>query len=124
MTSVGQKTILIVDDEYDIVNTLEMVIMDEGYDVRTAYNGHEALLSLAELAPDLVLLDIMMPMMSGLQCLEAIRADSRFKKVPVVLMSGIRPSANLEKVGATTFIKKPFSIDEVIKLIEQTLDET
>lgn len=106
---------LVVDDEWRIVDLLADLLEDEGYEVTRAYDGAGALESLAESPPDLVIADVMMPQLDGLALTAEIR--KRGLTMPVILMSAVvRPRAN-----NVIFVPKPFDIDAVLALIEHTL---
>ena len=81
------QRILVVDDSPFILELVKDVLVREGYDVERAMNGHEAMLAIGENPPDLVLLDIIMPEMSGYQVCRLIRSDERLKALPVVMMT-------------------------------------
>lgn len=102
------KTILLVDDEYGIVEVLRMLLADEGYEVLTASDGEQALEVLQEQTPDAVITDQMMPLMSGTELFRAMRKLPALRKVPVVLIS----SAPLLPPGTglpwALFLQKPF----------------
>lgn len=115
------KTILIVDDEYDIVLALEMLFSDEGYKVATASNGKEALVRMAEVSPDLILLDVMMPVLTGLEVLKVMRAKPDFGNTPVILMSAVPVHAKQQDYGWNEFITKPLNVDMVLSLVERLI---
>jgi two-component system nitrogen regulation response regulator NtrX len=109
------KTILVVDDEKDIRISLTGILEDEGYQVLTADNGVEALECARQELPDLVLLDIWMPGMDGLETLE--RLKTLFPQVTVIMISGhgtIETAVRSTKLGAFDFIEKPLSLDKVL----------
>ncbi len=109
------KTILVVDDEKDIRISLTGILEDEGYQVLTADNGIEALECARLELPDLVLLDIWMPGMDGLETLE--RLKTLFPQVTVIMISGhgtIETAVRATKLGAFDFIEKPLSLDKVL----------
>jgi len=109
------KTILVVDDEKDIRISLTGILEDEGYQVVTAASGLEALDSAREELPDLVLLDIWMPGMDGLETLEKLK--SLFPFITVIMISGhgtIETAVRATKLGAFDFIEKPLSLDKVL----------
>jgi CheY-like chemotaxis protein len=87
-TSAG-KTVLVVDDEFGIVEVLEFILADAGYNVVFVLNGQEALARLKENNPDIVLLDLMMPILDGAGVLKALRADPKFSGLPVILTSAL-----------------------------------
>ncbi|HEX2526666.1 MAG TPA: response regulator [Geminicoccus sp.] len=106
--------VMYVDDEEDLRSIVEMSLqMVGGMEVHLCTSGQEALARLPEIRPDLVLLDVMMPNMDGLQTLEAIRATPDFANLPVVFMTAkIRPTevARLRDLGAADVIAKPFDV--------------
>jgi two-component system nitrogen regulation response regulator NtrX len=109
------KTILVVDDEKDIRISLTGILEDEGYQVLTADNGVEALECARQELPDLVLLDIWMPGMDGLETLE--RLKTLLPQVTVIMISGhgtIETAVRATKLGAFDFIEKPLSLDKVL----------
>jgi UDP-3-O-acyl N-acetylglucosamine deacetylase len=114
--------ILIVDDEASIRKSLEGVLSDEGYSCALAPDGSEALARLAELRPSLVLLDIWMPGMDGIETLRRIKTLS--PGTPVIMMSGhatISTAIKATKVGASDFIEKPLEIELVLNAIRRAL---
>ena len=111
-----------MDDEQDIILALELLLAEEGYEIITANNGCQALERLAEKIPDLVLIDVMMPILSGPDTIEKMRANAEYAEIPVVLMSAIKPQVDLQKLKIGAFIRKPFEIDTILKTIEQVLE--
>ncbi|MCP4354548.1 MAG: sigma-54-dependent Fis family transcriptional regulator [Proteobacteria bacterium] len=116
-------TILIVDDEPSIRESLKGILSDEGFEVLTAPNGYEGLKVIEAEMPDLVLLDIWMPGIDGLETLKEIKKDNPF--LPVVMITGhgtIETAVDSTKQGAYDFIEKPLSIDKVIVTINNALN--
>ncbi len=119
------KNVLLADDEFALSDTLKEFLEFEGYAVRSATNGKEALAMMLESPPDLVFSDLMMPIMDGKALLQAIRANPALKEIPVVLASAARrqvvlpPGEDLPKFSA--FLRKPFSLDEFLRLIVQLI---
>ena len=112
-------TILVVDDEFAIVDLLEMVLVDEGHHVLTAANGRQALERLTQhLRPDLIILDYMMPILNGASMLQAMRDIETQRDIPCIMMSSM-PEQNVRQrvSGLAAFIRKPFDLVEVIKLV-------
>ena len=83
------KTILVVDDEPDVVTYLAAVLMDHGYDTLEAYNGEDALEKVIRDKPDVVTLDITMPEMSGVRAYRMMKEDATLKSIPVIIVTGI-----------------------------------
>jgi two-component system nitrogen regulation response regulator NtrX len=118
-----KKTILIVDDEESICQTLGGILTDEGYEVVTAANGEEALGILEEEPPNLVVLDIWLPGMDGIETLKAIKAAH--PNLQVVMMSGhgtIETAVKATKLGAFDFIEKPLSLEKVILVVNHAMN--
>ena len=114
------RTVLVVDDEFGVAEVLEAVLQDEGYRAVTAINGRQGLERVLESTPDLIMLDLMMPIMGGAAMLEALQADPAFAGIPVVLMSSLDEAAVRETCsGYRAFLRKPFRMAEVISLLEQ-----
>src|SRR5450830_241988 len=119
------KTILIVDDEESICQTLGGILTDEGYGVVTAGSGEEALRILEEEPPNLVVLDIWLPGMDGIEVLKTIKAAHPHLRV--VMMSGhgtIETAVKATKLGAFDFIEKPLSLEKVLLIVKHALDIT
>ncbi|MBE0597824.1 MAG: sigma-54-dependent Fis family transcriptional regulator [Desulfuromonadales bacterium] len=116
------KSILIIDDEESIRESLIGILMDEGFRTLFASNGEEGLSLLREESPDLVLLDIWMPGMDGLETLRRIKETSA--EQPVIMMSGhgtIETAVRATKLGAFDFIEKPLSLEKVLLTIQNAL---
>lgn len=119
------KYVLVVDDEPNIVLSLEFVIKKEGYEVRSATDGEEALRLIRERPPDLILLDIMMPKRDGYEVCQEIRADPRYKDVYIIMLTAKGREVDKVKglsLGADDYITKPFSTREVMQKIRDTFD--
>ena len=115
---ITMKRILIVDDDINIGNMLEEVLTAEGYSVLRAYSGTEAVMLLSSHTPDLVLLDLMLPGLSGEEVLPKI------KGIPVIVVSakvGIEDKVSLLLGGAVDYITKPFDMKELLARISVQL---
>lgn len=116
-------SILIADDEASILKSLSGILSDEGFETITVSNGYEALKILESESPDLVLLDIWMPGIDGIDTLREIKKN--YPATPVVMITGhgtIETAVNATKIGAFDFIEKPLSIDKVIVAINNALN--
>jgi CheY-like chemotaxis protein len=111
------SSVLVVDDERAIRDFLDDVLTGEGYQVTTASDGQAALTQLATAAPDLVLLDIMMPVLDGREVLRRMRADPALSRVAVLVMSAAADPGLL--VGVDRFLPKPFDLDGLLAAIEE-----
>jgi CheY-like chemotaxis protein len=111
--------ILVVDDEFSIVESLREILTWEGYDVATASNGRQALEAIAHARPALVVLDVMMPILDGLAALKALRADPSTIDLPVILMSAA-PLRRGPPVGTyQAFLRKPFEVSALLQEIRR-----
>ena len=114
--------ILFVDDEPNVRETIKELLVFKSYDVRTAANGQEALDILKKQLPDVIILDVMMPMVDGFATLEQIKKDERLQHCKVIFLSAKNKEKDIEKglsLGANLYVVKPFSIK---KLVEQVQD--
>lgn len=109
-------TILVVDDEQPVVDLLTDMLEDEGHIVVPAYNGRVALEIVARQQPDLVISDVMMPFVDGIQLCRRLREEYDRENLPVILMSAALPP-DLASCGANAFLGKPFDIDRFDNLI-------
>tara|TARA_B100000686_G_scaffold308343_1_gene349301 strand:- start:172 stop:2187 length:2016 start_codon:yes stop_codon:yes gene_type:complete len=119
-----KERILIVDDEKNIVSSLQGILADEGYEVTCAEDGLEALDMIQSDPPDLVILDIWIPGMDGIEALSAIRTYNQ--EIGVLIMSGhasIDTAVKATKLGANDFIEKPFSYTQLIQAVENVFQE-
>jgi two-component system, NtrC family, nitrogen regulation response regulator NtrX len=115
--------VLIVDDEITIIESLEGILSDDGFEVIHAFNGYEALKKIETESPDIVLLDIWMPGMDGIETLREIKR--KFPNIPVVMITGhgtIESAVDATKSGAYDFLEKPLSIDKVMVTINNALN--
>ncbi len=117
------KTVLIVDDEFDIVDVLGDLLSVEGYEVVTAANGREGLARLRERPVNLVLLDCMMPIVDGPEMLRLMREDERLTHIPVVMMSAAEMRHQLEALGCSAFLKKPFDVNSLLETVARYIND-
>jgi len=114
------KKVLIVDDEPNIVAALEFLLEKNGYQVQVAANGEEALAKLDDFSPDLVLLDVMVPKMSGYEVCQRMRAQPKWRDIKIVMLSARGREVEVEKgmsLGADLYVTKPFSSAELVATI-------
>lgn len=115
-------SVLVVDDEPSILQSLSGILSDEGFEALTAGNGYEALKIIEEQSPDLVLLDIWMPGIDGIETLQEIKKNNPFLQVIIISGHGnIETAVKATKLGAYDFIEKPLSIEKVIVAINNAL---
>jgi two-component system alkaline phosphatase synthesis response regulator PhoP len=124
MTEATRK-VLIVDDEPNIVTALEFLLKRSGYDVRLASNGAEALEQVEAYRPDLVLMDVMMPIKSGFEVCQRMRERPEFAQIKIVMLSAKGTEAEINKglsLGADLYITKPFSTQELVATINRLFE--
>ena len=117
-------SVLVVDDEPNIVLSLEFLMRQAGYDVRVARDGDAALVAIAERAPDLVLLDVMMPGRDGYEVCQAIRADPACASTRIVMLTARSREVEREKglaMGADDYVTKPFSTRALVERVQALL---
>jgi DNA-binding response OmpR family regulator len=119
--------ILIVDDDLDLVEMLRLVLTETGYATRTAVTGAEALKKARRTPPDLVLLDLILPDLNGLNVCTALRMDPVTATIPIIMMTAVPGEiprfAGIE-TGADAYLNKPFSIDGLVALVNDLLHIT
>ncbi|MCD6485862.1 MAG: sigma-54-dependent Fis family transcriptional regulator [Syntrophobacterales bacterium] len=117
------ETILVVDDEESICLSLKGILSDEGYETLTAQSGEECLEIIEEELPSLVLLDIWLPGIDGIETLKRIK--SRYPQMQVIMISGhgsVESAVTTTKLGAFDFIEKPLSLDKIVLIVNHALD--
>ncbi|MDR9417642.1 response regulator transcription factor [Gracilimonas sp.] len=126
----ANKTILVVDDEKDLLDLIEYNLKKEGFDVLKAENGKEGIQIAKEHNPDLVLMDIMMPKMDGMEAVEKMRSDDQLKSIPIIFLTA-RSDEKTEveglNKGGDDYITKPISTTKLIsriKAVMRRFDET
>ena len=118
------KSVLVVEDEPNIVLSLEYVIKKAGYEVRVARDGEEALKAVEEAAPDLILLDVMIPKRDGYDVCQTIRANPAWTDVNIIMLTARGREVEREKglaLGADAYITKPFSTRELTDRLKRVL---
>lgn len=118
--------ILVVDDEPDVLEVLGSLFTMKGYEVIRAKDGMEAATMVAKTRPDLMVLDVAMPKMSGFQTCQTIKRMKDYKDIPVIFLTAKKSEADrkfAEKVGGDMFMTKPYNQNELIFHVEKLLRE-
>jgi len=119
-----KKKVLVVDDETQIVRLLSLRLQANNYEVALAYDGYQCIQMARIEKPDLILLDIKMPMGGGVKAFENLRADKLTEKIPVIFITAY-PTSEVKKqvleMGAEGFISKPFDSEELMSKIRSTI---
>ena len=121
----GRK-ILIADDEPNIVVSLEFLMKQKGYLVRVVTNGEDALHAVGEFGPDLILLDVMMPRLSGYDVCQKVRENPAWAGIRIIMLSAKGRDVEVNKgmaVGADAYVTKPFSTKDLIAQVARLLGE-
>jgi DNA-binding response OmpR family regulator len=118
------QSILVADDEPSILLSLQFLLQKAGYIVRVARNGDEVLQSVAESAPDLIILDAMMPARSGYDVCQLLRSQARCRDIPIIMLTAKGRDIDREKgmaLGASDYVTKPFSTRELVETVRRWL---
>ena len=118
------KKILIVDDEASIIVPLQFLMEQNGYEVMVAFSGEEAMETIAQTPPDLILLDIMLPVIDGFEVCQRVRENTDWQQIPIILLTAMGSETNVAKglaLGANAYITKPFSNADVIRKVKDLL---
>lgn len=119
--------VVVADDDADILRLIERRLSRRGYDVVTASNGAEALAAVAAGAPQAVVIDWLMPSMSGSQVCEALKSDPGTASIPIILLTAKAADADLAEglaSGADAYLTKPFEINELDALVRSVIGES
>lgn len=118
------KRVLIADDEPNIVTSLEFLMERNGYEVKVARNGEEALAYVKTFKPDLILLDVMMPLKSGFEVCQTIRENAAWNHIKIIMLTAKGRDVEAAKglaLGANMYITKPFSTKDLLTQVHQML---
>ncbi|UCF31311.1 MAG: response regulator [bacterium] len=113
----SDSRVLVVDDDKIILNMIKSGLEEAGYEVIAKSNGFDALVSLEEDKPDLIIADIMMPRLTGLDLLRAIKNNEATSKIPLIFISAMDQAKSVQEgldLGAVDYITKPFKISEIV----------
>lgn len=119
-----KKRVLIADDEPNIVISLEFLMQQCGYEIRTVTNGDDALKAVTEFRPHLMLLDVMMPMRNGYEVCQTVRDNPGLKKVKIVMLTAKGRELEVAKglaIGADAYVTKPFATKELLETVKRLL---
>ncbi len=120
----GKKKILLADDEEDIKTVIKLYLESKGYDVVTSYDGLDTLDKVKAEKPDLILLDIMMPVINGFEVCKQLKADENTSHIPIVMLSAASQADSVEQAieaGAVDYIMKPFEPPRIEAILKKIL---
>ena len=124
LQEVRGPTILVADDEPEVLNLVRTLLEWQRYSVVDAADGREALRQARQMVPDLILLDVRMPRMSGLTVLEKLQADPLTESIPVIMLSVVTTYSEVRAAlqrGAVAYLSKPFELKEMLELVQRVL---
>jgi DNA-binding response OmpR family regulator len=119
------KLVLAVDDEIPTLKLIQKALEAHGLEVATAANGAEALLAIQQRRPDLVILDVMMPVLDGFQTLRSLRENEATEHLPVIMLTARREDKDVTRgwaTGADFYLTKPFDIKELVAVVDRLLE--
>ncbi|WP_417726265.1 response regulator transcription factor [Roseovarius sp.] len=114
------KRVLVIEDEPNIIEAVSFILSRDGWEVKTHANGHDAMEAVRARAPDLIILDVMLPGKSGFDILQEIRADAVYARTPVLMLTArgqTKDREMAERAGASQYMTKPFSNADVLAAV-------
>jgi len=118
------KRVLVIEDEPNIIEAISFILSREGWDVKTHSNGHDAMDAVGSRAPDLLILDVMLPGKSGFDILQELRDDVAMAELPVLMLTArgqVKDRETAERCGANRFMTKPFSNSDVLTAVRELM---
>ncbi len=118
------KRVLLIEDEPNIIEAIRFILSRDGWEVFTHSNGHDAIDAVRRRAPDVVILDVMLPGKSGYDILTEMRSDADMLDLPVLMLTArgqVKDREMAQKAGASQFMTKPFSNAEVLEAVKQLI---
>ncbi|MDP4186604.1 MAG: response regulator [Bacteroidota bacterium] len=122
----GKTRILVVDDSTTNVVLLEAILSEQGYEIYSAMSALEAFQILKKNKVDLILLDLLMPKVSGFDFLKEVKRNNHLKEIPVIVVSALNDMANVKKtlaMGAIDFVQKPIDIQQFVEKVDAILNK-
>ena len=120
----ARKHVVYVDDNLDLTRLVEGELQDAGYEITIANDGEEGLETILSVQPDMVILDVMMPLMNGWEVCKYLREQERFKDLPILMLTGIGAVVNdmtSPLYGASDHLDKPFDMEDLIERVDTLL---
>jgi excisionase family DNA binding protein len=119
-----RPVVMVVDDEQDALDLIERVLSEENVDIVKVSNATEVGLKVAQLTPDLILLDFLMPEVNGFEVCKALRANEQTKDIPIMAVTCLTKEEDIERifdVGADEYLAKPFKVDDLLEKVRELL---
>lgn len=118
----NKKRVMIVDDDPDALALMENILTDEGYELIKVSNATEVGLKAAQLAPDMILLDFLMPEINGFEVCKALRENDMTRSIPIMAVTCLTKERDIERIfacGADEYLAKPFKVDQLLDKVEE-----
>lgn len=118
------KKVLIADDEKNLVSALKLAVEASGFETAAAYDGAECLTQVALFQPDLILLDILMPVHNGLEICQKLKNDPATRHIPIIILTAgqyLNSAEEASRLGAHSYFLKPFSLESLLAAIREVL---
>lgn len=122
-----QNRILLVEDEIELIKIVETFFKDEGFEVRTAMNGEEALAIFSHYTPDVIISDVRMDHMDGFELLEALRKIPKGKDIPFIFLTIMDDRLSVQharELGASDYMTKPFDVEDLLIKVNGVLEKS
>jgi len=119
-----KKRVMIVDDEPDALALMENILLDEGFELIKVSNATEVGLRAAQLSPDLILLDFLMPEINGFEVSKALRNNELTRSIPIMAVTALTKEQDIERIfecGADEYLAKPFRIDQLLEKVRELI---
>jgi CheY-like chemotaxis protein len=121
MKALHHERILVIEDDSATRTFVVELLVDAGYEVRAACDGAEGIVSMSETRPDLIVVDLRMPVMDGWAFRRRQQDLDGFGKIPTIVVSGTSERPSLEQLGSATFVAKPFENDDLLRAVSTRL---
>lgn len=120
----ARKHVVYVDDNLDLTRLVETELQDAGYEITIANDGEEGIETILSVQPDMVILDVMMPLMNGWEVCKYLRSKPEFKDLPILMLTGVGPLVNdmtSPLYGASDHLDKPFEMEDLVERVDTLL---
>ncbi len=119
------KRIQIIEDDFDVIETLQFVLKSRGYEIEIAFDGRAGVEMIKNKRPDLLILDLTMPVMDGWAVMVAVKQDPDYQSIPIMILTSSKKAQHIEKarsLGVQSYVLKPFEPQKIVKIVERLLD--
>jgi DNA-binding response OmpR family regulator len=123
----NKKKIVLIDDEPELVKAVEVRLKSIGYDVALTYDGQAGIDKVKEIKPDLIILDLLMPIMDGYSVAKELKDDPEIKQIPIIILTASQREdlkTKCKELGVASFLMKPFETNDLLNMVKAILKET